>query len=139
MQRRPVRSTSLKAVGYEAATQTLEIEYRHGGLVRYTGVPAAIHAALLQLYPTSSCSWSRCWNATTTGENSCAGSGSAPNSATGTPPTRCAARPRWRYGWPARSALRGCCRRGRPEWSTPGPADSLVFSTQQSRAPCTAK
>ncbi|MET4108102.1 KTSC domain-containing protein [Hymenobacter sp. UYP22] len=49
MQRRPVRSTSLKAVGYEAATQTLEIEYRHGGLVRYTGVPAAIHAALLQL------------------------------------------------------------------------------------------
>ena len=49
MQRRPVRSTSLKAVGYEAVTQTLEIEYRHGGLVRYTGVPAAIHAALLQL------------------------------------------------------------------------------------------
>lgn len=49
MQRRPVRSTSLKAVGYEAATQTLEIEYRHGGIVRYTGVPAAIHAALLQL------------------------------------------------------------------------------------------
>lgn len=49
MQRRPVRSTSLKAVGYEAATQTLEIEYRHGGLVRYTGVPAAVHAALLQL------------------------------------------------------------------------------------------
>jgi hypothetical protein len=49
MQRRPVRSTSLKAVGYDAATQTLEIEYRHGGLVRYTGVPAAIHAALLQL------------------------------------------------------------------------------------------
>ncbi|RPD44860.1 KTSC domain-containing protein [Hymenobacter sediminis] len=49
MQRRPVRSSSLKAVGYDAATLTLEIEYRHGGLVRYTGVPATIYEALLQV------------------------------------------------------------------------------------------
>ncbi|TGE08479.1 KTSC domain-containing protein [Hymenobacter fodinae] len=49
MQRRPIRSTSLKAVGFDADTQTLEIEYRHGGLVRYTGVPAAIYEALLQV------------------------------------------------------------------------------------------
>ncbi|UOQ76714.1 KTSC domain-containing protein [Hymenobacter sp. 5516J-16] len=49
MQRRPIRSTSLKAVGYDAATLTLEIEYRHGGLVRYTGVPAAIYEALLHI------------------------------------------------------------------------------------------
>ena len=46
MLRRPIRSTSLKAVGYDPATQTLEIEYRHGGLVRYTGVPAELHQAL---------------------------------------------------------------------------------------------
>ncbi|GAB2779736.1 hypothetical protein HNQ93_001453 [Hymenobacter luteus] len=49
MQRRPVRSSSLKAVGYDAVTLTLEIEYRHGGLVRYTGVPVAIYEALLQV------------------------------------------------------------------------------------------
>ena len=49
MQRRPVRSTSVKAVGYDADTQTLEIEYRHGGLVRYTGVPTPIYEALLQV------------------------------------------------------------------------------------------
>lgn len=49
MQRRPVRSTSIKAVGYDADTQTLEIESRHGGLVRYTGVPAPIYEALLQV------------------------------------------------------------------------------------------
>ncbi|GGG40998.1 KTSC domain-containing protein [Hymenobacter glacieicola] len=49
MQRRPIRSTSLKAVGYDAATLTLEIEHRHGGLVRYTGVPAVIYEALLHI------------------------------------------------------------------------------------------
>ncbi|QJX48063.1 KTSC domain-containing protein [Hymenobacter taeanensis] len=49
MQRRPIRSTSLKAVGYDATTETLEIEYRHGSLVRYTGVPAALYEALLQV------------------------------------------------------------------------------------------
>ncbi|MBX0290315.1 KTSC domain-containing protein [Hymenobacter sp. HSC-4F20] len=49
MQRCPIRSSSLKAVGYDAATLTLEIEYRHGGLVRYTGVPPTIYEALLQM------------------------------------------------------------------------------------------
>ncbi|GAA3995848.1 hypothetical protein GCM10022408_03020 [Hymenobacter fastidiosus] len=47
MKRQPIRSTSLKAVGYEADTLTLEIEYRHGGVVRYVGVSAAVHQALL--------------------------------------------------------------------------------------------
>ncbi|OWP64128.1 KTSC domain-containing protein [Hymenobacter amundsenii] len=49
MQRRPIRSTSLKAVGYDPATLTLEIEYRHGGLVRYTGVSEELHQALLRV------------------------------------------------------------------------------------------
>ncbi|MDF7810878.1 KTSC domain-containing protein [Hymenobacter sp. YC55] len=47
MQRRPIRSTSLKAVGYDAATLTLEIEYRNGSLVRYIGVPETMYQALL--------------------------------------------------------------------------------------------
>ncbi|GAB3225831.1 hypothetical protein GCM10027346_07480 [Hymenobacter seoulensis] len=49
MLRRPIRSSSVKAVGYDAATFTLEIEYRHGGLVRYTGVPATMYEALLNV------------------------------------------------------------------------------------------
>ncbi|HEX8425516.1 KTSC domain-containing protein [Hymenobacter sp.] len=47
MQRRPIRSTSLKAVGYDADTLTLEIEHRSGSLVRYVGVPDAVYQALL--------------------------------------------------------------------------------------------
>ena len=47
MQRRPVRSASLKAVGYNADTLTLEIESRNGRLVRYTGVPETVYQALL--------------------------------------------------------------------------------------------
>ncbi|WP_167856788.1 KTSC domain-containing protein [Hymenobacter aquaticus] len=47
MLRRPIRSTSLKAVGYEAASLTLEIEYRNGRVVRYTGVSEAVYQGLL--------------------------------------------------------------------------------------------
>ncbi|MBC6988885.1 KTSC domain-containing protein [Hymenobacter sp. BT491] len=47
MKRRPIRSTSLKAVGYEADTLALEIEYRNGRVVRYTGVSEAVYQALL--------------------------------------------------------------------------------------------
>ena len=47
MQRRPVRSTSLKAVGYDATTLVLEIEWRNGSIVRYTGVAESLYQALL--------------------------------------------------------------------------------------------
>lgn len=47
MQRRPIRSTSLKSVGYDAATLTLEIEWRNGSLVRYTGVAEPVYETLL--------------------------------------------------------------------------------------------
>ncbi|SHJ30144.1 KTSC domain-containing protein [Hymenobacter daecheongensis DSM 21074] len=46
MKRQPIRSTSLKAVGYDADTQTLEIEYRNGRVVRYSGVSEAVHQGL---------------------------------------------------------------------------------------------
>lgn len=49
MKRLPIRSTSLKAVGYDPATQTLEIEYRHGSIVRYTGVSEAVYQGLLHV------------------------------------------------------------------------------------------
>lgn len=47
MKRLPIRSTSLKAVGYDADTLTLEIEHRSGSLVRYTGVPETVYQTLL--------------------------------------------------------------------------------------------
>lgn len=47
MKRQPIRSTSLKAVGYDAPTLTLEVEYRNGRLVRYVGVSEAVYQGLL--------------------------------------------------------------------------------------------
>lgn len=47
MERTPVSSSNLRSVGYDAATRTLEIEFHNGGLYRYTGVPATVHAGLM--------------------------------------------------------------------------------------------
>lgn len=47
MKRQPVRSTSLKAVGYDPETQTLEIEHRSGRIRRYAGVSEATYQGLL--------------------------------------------------------------------------------------------
>lgn len=41
--RTPVASTSLASIGYDAASQTLEVEFRSGALYRYLAVPAAVH------------------------------------------------------------------------------------------------
>lgn len=47
MNRTPVSSTNLRAVGYDPDTRTLEIEFLNGGLYRYSGVPASVHADLM--------------------------------------------------------------------------------------------
>jgi len=49
MTRQLVRSTSLKAVGYDATAQLLEIEFRNGRLIRYEGVAEPVYQALLAL------------------------------------------------------------------------------------------
>ncbi|OUJ72222.1 KTSC domain-containing protein [Hymenobacter crusticola] len=49
MKRQLVRSTSLKAVGYDATAQLLEIEYRNGRLIRYVGVAEPVYQALVAL------------------------------------------------------------------------------------------
>jgi len=36
------------SVGYDAATSTLEVEFKHGAVYQYFGVPAAEHAALVR-------------------------------------------------------------------------------------------
>ncbi|WP_306992718.1 KTSC domain-containing protein [Amycolatopsis thermophila] len=47
MRRRPVSSTALASVGYDATRRVLEVEFRHHGIYRYLGVESAIHRALL--------------------------------------------------------------------------------------------
>ena len=47
MNRTPVSSSNLRAIGYNPETQTLEIEFLNGGLYSYSGVPASVHASLM--------------------------------------------------------------------------------------------
>lgn len=48
MERTPVASAALAAVGYDVETGELEIEFRTGRVYRYSGVPASVHAWLLR-------------------------------------------------------------------------------------------
>jgi len=48
MRRKPVVSTSLASVGYEATTRILEIEFRKGRIYRYHGVGAKLFEQLMQ-------------------------------------------------------------------------------------------
>ena len=46
----PLRSTNLRAVQFEAETQSLTIEFRSGGVYVYSAVPATIFEGLLRAY-----------------------------------------------------------------------------------------
>ena len=43
MERKRVNASTLRAVGYDAATQVLEIEFSGGSIVQYTGVSPEVH------------------------------------------------------------------------------------------------
>lgn len=47
MDRQPVESSSLASVGYDKEAQILEIEFQHGGVYQYAGVPGDIHYLLM--------------------------------------------------------------------------------------------
>lgn len=47
MNRVPVSSSNLAAVGYDAATATLEVEFLDGSVYQYFDVPAHVHDALM--------------------------------------------------------------------------------------------
>ena len=47
MERQHVSSSNLKAVGYDPATKTLEIEFLNGGLYQYSSVPESIYKELM--------------------------------------------------------------------------------------------
>ncbi|WP_261284279.1 KTSC domain-containing protein [Serratia proteamaculans] len=47
MIRQPVSSSNLSSVGYDAASNTLEIAFHNGGIYQYDAVPSSIHQGLL--------------------------------------------------------------------------------------------
>lgn len=47
MKRVAVQSSNLASVGYDPAADTLEIEFRHGGVYQYYGVPKEVHEGLM--------------------------------------------------------------------------------------------
>ena len=48
MRREAVESSSLNSVGYEAESQLLKVEFHHGAVYRYFGVPPTVHEALMK-------------------------------------------------------------------------------------------
>jgi hypothetical protein len=47
IERKPVQSSDLASVGYDAKLRLLEIEFHSGGIYRYREVPPEIHGQLL--------------------------------------------------------------------------------------------
>jgi hypothetical protein len=47
MERVAVSSSNLSSVGYDPDTQTLEIEFHHGGVYQYAGVPEEVFQGLM--------------------------------------------------------------------------------------------
>ena len=43
MERVPVMSSTIVAIGYDSATQLMEIEFNTGAVYEYSGVPASVH------------------------------------------------------------------------------------------------
>lgn len=44
----PVSSSNLRSIGYEPDASTLEIEFNHGGVYQYDGVPQEAFDSLMQ-------------------------------------------------------------------------------------------
>jgi hypothetical protein len=47
MERAVVNSSNLAAVGYSLESAILEVEFRHGGIYQYFGVPLLVYQGLL--------------------------------------------------------------------------------------------
>ena len=48
MEKQRVSSSTVISIGYDAPTQTLEIEFGSGRVYQYYGVPAHMHAEIMQ-------------------------------------------------------------------------------------------
>lgn len=47
MERQTVSSSNLAFVGYDPQSQTLEIEFNHGGVYQYHNVPTSVYSGLM--------------------------------------------------------------------------------------------
>ena len=47
MRREPVQSSNVTSVGYDAQTQTLEVEFQQAGLYQYFDVPQPVYEVFL--------------------------------------------------------------------------------------------
>lgn len=47
MEMTPVTSSNITHIGYEPDTQTMRVEFRHGGVYEYDRVPPEAHQALM--------------------------------------------------------------------------------------------
>ena len=47
MNRQPVESSMVRSIGYDAATETLEVEFNTGKVWQYLEVPAEVHRQLM--------------------------------------------------------------------------------------------
>jgi hypothetical protein len=47
MERKRVNSSSIRSVGYDSGTQTLEVEFSNGSIIQYLRVPAEVHRRFL--------------------------------------------------------------------------------------------
>lgn len=47
MNRQQVKSSNLASIGYDAKNEILEIEFNHGGVYQYSGVPKEKYEALM--------------------------------------------------------------------------------------------
>ena len=43
MNREPVTSSNIASIGYDSASQTLEVEFSNGAVYQYFDVPSAVH------------------------------------------------------------------------------------------------
>jgi hypothetical protein len=47
MERISVNSSNVSSVGYDADSQTLEIEFNNGGVYQYSGVPESVYEGMM--------------------------------------------------------------------------------------------
>jgi hypothetical protein len=47
MERDRVTSSTIASIGYDQATQVLEIEFRGGGIYQYSNVPQSVYSGLM--------------------------------------------------------------------------------------------
>ena len=47
MDKHPVASSNVRAIGYDSASQTLEVEFHNGSIYQYYGVPDNMHQQMM--------------------------------------------------------------------------------------------